>query len=176
MPRPPYFSPELFKFLRELKRHNDREWFQENKWRYQQFVRDPFLRFLEAIGRIAPAHLPRHALSQRSGAISDDGRGALSASIVERSSRARSLSPFGAEAMFSGRGPLASRPRHAVIGVRCDRRRPGEMEARDQRTRLQSNVRTRGRLDEAYALRLRSWSSVCCRPDAQGLHLHDLFH
>jgi len=50
MPRPPYFSPELFKFLRELKRHNDREWFQENKWRYQQFVRDPFLRFIEDFG------------------------------------------------------------------------------------------------------------------------------
>lgn len=42
-----YFSPELFKFLRELKRHNDREWFQANKWRYQDFVRDPFLRFIE---------------------------------------------------------------------------------------------------------------------------------
>jgi uncharacterized protein (TIGR02453 family) len=42
-----YFSPELFKFLRELKRHNDRDWFQENKWRYQEFVRDPFLHFIE---------------------------------------------------------------------------------------------------------------------------------
>jgi uncharacterized protein (TIGR02453 family) len=45
-----YFSPELFKFLRELKRHNDRDWFQENKWRYQEFVRDPFLRFIEDFG------------------------------------------------------------------------------------------------------------------------------
>ena len=45
-----HFSPELFKFLRELKRHNDREWFQEHKWRYQKFVRDPFLRFIEDFG------------------------------------------------------------------------------------------------------------------------------
>jgi uncharacterized protein (TIGR02453 family) len=45
-----YFSPELFKFFRELKRHNDRDWFQENKWRYQEFVRDPFLRFIENFG------------------------------------------------------------------------------------------------------------------------------
>ena len=45
-----HFSPELFKFLRELKRHNDREWFQENKWRYQEFVRDPFLLFIEDFG------------------------------------------------------------------------------------------------------------------------------
>lgn len=42
-----YFSPELFKFLRELKRHNNRDWFQANKWRYEQFVRDPFLHFIE---------------------------------------------------------------------------------------------------------------------------------
>ena len=47
MPKSSSFSPELFKFLRELKRHNDREWFQEHKWRYEQFVRDPFLRFIE---------------------------------------------------------------------------------------------------------------------------------
>ena len=42
-----HFSPELFKFFRELKKHNDRDWFQKNKWRYEQFVRDPFLRFIE---------------------------------------------------------------------------------------------------------------------------------
>jgi uncharacterized protein (TIGR02453 family) len=48
MTRTNYFSPELFKFLRELKRHNNREWFQANKWRYEQFERDPFLRFIES--------------------------------------------------------------------------------------------------------------------------------
>lgn len=42
-----YFTPELFKFLRELDRHNNREWFQRNKSRYDQFVRDPFLKFIE---------------------------------------------------------------------------------------------------------------------------------
>jgi uncharacterized protein (TIGR02453 family) len=42
------FTPELFKFLRDLAKHNNREWFQKNKWRYDQFVRDPFLKFIEA--------------------------------------------------------------------------------------------------------------------------------
>ena len=42
-----YFTPELFKFLRQLDKHNNREWFQENKSRYEQFVRDPFLKFIE---------------------------------------------------------------------------------------------------------------------------------
>ncbi len=46
----PGFTPELFKFLQELSKHNNREWFQKNKWRYEQFVRDPFLRFIAAFG------------------------------------------------------------------------------------------------------------------------------
>src|SRR6202171_2474601 len=43
----PHFSPELFKFLRQLKRHNNREWFQAHKQKYESDVRDPFLRFIE---------------------------------------------------------------------------------------------------------------------------------
>lgn len=42
-----YFTPDLFKFLRDLGKHNNREWFQANKWRYEDFVRDPLLRFIE---------------------------------------------------------------------------------------------------------------------------------
>src|SRR5215813_6765227 len=42
-----HFTPELFTFFRQLSKHNNREWFQEHKWRYEQFVRDPFLRFIE---------------------------------------------------------------------------------------------------------------------------------
>jgi len=34
-------QPSLFKFLRDLRRNNNREWFAENKTRYQQDVRDP---------------------------------------------------------------------------------------------------------------------------------------
>jgi uncharacterized protein (TIGR02453 family) len=41
-----YFTPELFRFLRELAAHNDRDWFMANKTRYEESVRDPFLRFL----------------------------------------------------------------------------------------------------------------------------------
>jgi uncharacterized protein (TIGR02453 family) len=48
MPAQSYFTPELFKFLRDLAKHNNREWFQKNRSRYEQFVRDPFLRFIEA--------------------------------------------------------------------------------------------------------------------------------
>ncbi len=45
------FSEGLFRFLGDLKRHNDREWFQKNKARYEADARDPMLRFIEAFGR-----------------------------------------------------------------------------------------------------------------------------
>jgi len=41
-----HFSPRLFKFLRELKRNNRRDWFEANKQRYLDDVRDPMLRFI----------------------------------------------------------------------------------------------------------------------------------
>jgi uncharacterized protein (TIGR02453 family) len=45
-----YFTPDLFRFLSELKAHNEREWFQKNKDRYERSVRDPFLRFVADFG------------------------------------------------------------------------------------------------------------------------------
>jgi len=41
-----YFSRSLFEFLRELRTHNERDWFLKNKKRYEQEVRDPFLHFI----------------------------------------------------------------------------------------------------------------------------------
>lgn len=40
------FQPALFDFLRELKAHNDREWFAANKQRYERDVRGPVLQFV----------------------------------------------------------------------------------------------------------------------------------
>jgi uncharacterized protein (TIGR02453 family) len=51
----PHFTPELFTFLRALRRHNNRDWFLANKARFESAVRDPFLRF---IADFAP-HLTR---------------------------------------------------------------------------------------------------------------------
>ena len=42
----------LFRFLEELRQHNDRQWFNANKPRYLDEVRDPLLAFITAI---APA-------------------------------------------------------------------------------------------------------------------------
>lgn len=43
----PYISPKLFKFLSELARNNDREWFEENKDRFEGDLREPLLGFIE---------------------------------------------------------------------------------------------------------------------------------
>ena len=44
-----YFSPELFTFLRQLKRNNNREWFNKNKERYIEDVQQPVLDFVESV-------------------------------------------------------------------------------------------------------------------------------
>lgn len=48
---PATISPALFRFLKELAAHNDREWFSANKERYLSDVRDPLLAF---VGSVAP--------------------------------------------------------------------------------------------------------------------------
>ena len=42
----PYFSDDTFKFLRQLAKHNNRDWFMANKARYESSVRGPALRLI----------------------------------------------------------------------------------------------------------------------------------
>jgi uncharacterized protein (TIGR02453 family) len=53
-----YFTPALFKFLRDLKKNNNRDWFKANQARYESAVREPALAFITAFGphlhRISP--------------------------------------------------------------------------------------------------------------------------
>jgi uncharacterized protein (TIGR02453 family) len=41
-----YFAPALFRFLTDLKAHNTRAWFEENRGRYERDVKEPMLRFI----------------------------------------------------------------------------------------------------------------------------------
>lgn len=54
------FTPHLFDFLRELKANNNREWFEANKQRYTEDVRDPFLAFIAAFRPRLQNICPRH--------------------------------------------------------------------------------------------------------------------
>ena len=42
-----YFTPAFFGFFEELKKNNNREWFQANKERYAEVVQDPAVRFIQ---------------------------------------------------------------------------------------------------------------------------------
>lgn len=41
-----YFSPDTFRFLKNLKKNNDRAWFAANKSRYEDHLKDPALRLI----------------------------------------------------------------------------------------------------------------------------------
>jgi uncharacterized protein (TIGR02453 family) len=71
MPDTAFFRPELFDLLRQLKRHNNRDWFAKNKQRYEEVVRDPALLFIGSFG----PHL--HKLSPHFIADSRPSRGSL---------------------------------------------------------------------------------------------------
>src|SRR5580698_8749346 len=57
----PYFSKEALKFLRGLKRNNDREWFEARRSIYEQELKRPMLAVIErvtdAMAEFAPAHV-----------------------------------------------------------------------------------------------------------------------
>jgi uncharacterized protein (TIGR02453 family) len=53
-----YFSRELFRFLADLKRNNNRDWFAKNKGRYEKALLQPSIRFIrdarKALKTISP--------------------------------------------------------------------------------------------------------------------------
>lgn len=60
MSEQPAFAPALFKFLRELRKNNDREWFLHHRDRYERDVKEPALAFISGFAaplRKISAHL-----------------------------------------------------------------------------------------------------------------------
>lgn len=57
----PYITPALFQFLRDLKKNNNREWFGDNKKRYEQDVKEPLLDlitdFAPMLSQLSPHYL-----------------------------------------------------------------------------------------------------------------------
>ena len=53
-----YFTRETFAFLKDLAEHNERDWFEANRPRYEAHVKEPAQRFILAVGeeldRISP--------------------------------------------------------------------------------------------------------------------------
>ena len=56
----PVFRPEAIKFLRGLKRNNDRAWFDERKPIYERELKAPMLALIEAINHAFEGFAPQH--------------------------------------------------------------------------------------------------------------------
>ncbi|MEE8356562.1 MAG: DUF2461 domain-containing protein [Anaerolineales bacterium] len=59
------FTPALFDFLGELKSNNNRDWFQDNKSRYEKDVKDPLLLFIAEFADRVPEISPHIAAIPR---------------------------------------------------------------------------------------------------------------
>ena len=59
------FTPDTLKFLRALKRNNDRDWFRANKDRYETHVKGPMLAVIERLARDLPAFAPEIVASPK---------------------------------------------------------------------------------------------------------------
>jgi len=57
----PYFRPEALKFLRDLAKHNDREWFTPRKAIFESELKEPMLavirKITDAMMDFAPSHV-----------------------------------------------------------------------------------------------------------------------
>ena len=63
----PGFSPEALKFLKQLKRHNDREWFKARKDQFDELLMEPMKLFVEEMDvRLARAIPEIHGSPKRS--------------------------------------------------------------------------------------------------------------
>lgn len=63
-----YFDKDFLSYLKDLAKHNDREWFHENKKRYEKSVKEPFVNFLEGL---------KEALQEVEGPIPHTGKEAM---------------------------------------------------------------------------------------------------
>jgi len=59
------FNPGLFKFLKDLKKNNDRAWFEKNKDRYEEQVKFPILSFISDLAPLLAKVSPHFVVDPR---------------------------------------------------------------------------------------------------------------
>jgi uncharacterized protein (TIGR02453 family) len=62
----PYFTKDTFRFIEDLKAHNDRAWFAANKSRYEDLMKVPALRFIDAFAPLLKKISPHFTAGPRS--------------------------------------------------------------------------------------------------------------
>lgn len=61
-----FIEPHLFEFFGELKENNNRDWFAENKWRYEHHVKEPLLAFINAFAPKLAEISPHYEATKKS--------------------------------------------------------------------------------------------------------------
>ncbi len=110
----PIFTNDIFRFFRELGRHNCKEWMDANRERYQESVVAPFRALLEAL---TPAVL---ALDSR---FDVGGRTGANFSRINRDIRfAKDKTPYRAQmyVQFRGSWPKAKEAGQLYVGLSTD--------------------------------------------------------
>ena len=64
-PRFPGFSPDARRFLRELAANNNREWFAQNKARYEKSIREPLIELAHELGSALERYSPGYVTDPR---------------------------------------------------------------------------------------------------------------
>ena len=62
---PNSLTPELFRFLRELRENNNKEWFSENKARFREVVQLPMIEFIETMAPRLAENTPAFVADSR---------------------------------------------------------------------------------------------------------------
>ena len=104
-----HFTPALFEFLSELADNNNREWFQDNKARYERDVRDALVQFVADFGKRLQEISPHMVADPR-----------LSGGYIFRSEDTMNFKTFG-KAYPSRHRPLRSQAAPFVLTRRCPR-------------------------------------------------------
>jgi uncharacterized protein (TIGR02453 family) len=133
------FTPEIFRFFRELSRHNEKPWMDANRERYQEHVVAPFRALLEAL---APAAL---ALDS---SIDISGRTGSNFSRINRDIRFRPDTPPYHTHMyltFSGHGDSGRNAGQLYVGISADSATAG--------FRIYGGSRNEGKLSKVAAPR-----------------------
>ena len=142
----PIFTGEIFRFFRELTRHNHKPWMDENRARYRTAVVEPFRVLLDQLTPFALKLNPRFDLS---------GRVGQSFSRINRDIRfANDKSPYRPQMYLYFAEPVGGA--QLYVGISADAVTCGFRAYRDSRTSpLATLARERGQQHPEYTEKLR---------------------
>ena len=184
-----HFTPALFEFLSELAENNSREWFQDNKARYERDVRDALVHFVadfgEKLHEISPTWSPTRgcragpysaytgmSASRRTRALTRPTPASTSATRSGATYTDRPLPESPAGHGLRRSGNLASELRHSGQDQGSHRSEAGYVDEHRQRQRVRIGLYAGSRFAQAPSKGNRCGSPTYRAPEAQVVRSH----